>query len=217
MTPDLPKIDIVSDPICPWCYIGKAKLDEALATRPEHKFELKWRIFQLNPDMPAEGMGRRAYLQGKFGGPEGADQIYGKIEQAAIAAGLDIDFAKIDRTPNTLNAHRLIRWAVSSGRQHELVGSLFDAYFRQGKDIGDIPTLIELGMGVGLDEDLLKRLFAEDADRSVLMNEDALGRQMGISGVPCFILQEKFALVGAQEVDTWLNVFDRVERGQLVA
>lgn len=202
-------LDVVSDPICPWCYIGKAKLDRALAARPEQEFDISWRIFQLNPDMPTEGMGRREYLVGKFG-EDGADSVYGQIEQAAKDAGLTVNFDLIERTPNTIDAHRLIRWAGSGGNQHELVGALFEAYFVEGRDIGDRTTLIDIGGQQGMDKELLTKLFSDDSDRALLMNEDALGRQMGITGVPCFILQEKYALVGAQEVETWLDVFDRL-------
>lgn len=213
METSLPTLDIVSDPICPWCYIGKVKLDRALAARPGKRFEIQWRIFQLNPEMPPEGMDRRTYLETKFGGPDAAQQVYSNVEKAALAAGLEIDFGRIPRTPNTLDAHRLIRWARSGGRQHDLVGALFTAYFEEYRDIGDRDTLIEIGAEHGMDRELVTRLFEEDADRGVLVNEDALSRQMGISGVPCFILAEKYALVGAQETETWFDVLDKLDGG----
>lgn len=209
MEESVPTLDVVSDPICPWCYIGKTKLDRALAARPDVAIDIKWRIYQLNPDMPPEGMDRQAYLIRKFGEENAAD-VYGSIESAAEEAGLNVDFSKIKRTPNTVDAHRLIRWSDSGGRQHEIMGALFEAYFLLGEDIGEQSVLIEIGSRFGMDRDLLSKLFAEDTDKALLMNEDALSRQMGITGVPCFILQEKYALVGAQEVDTWLNVFDRL-------
>ncbi|MEO0914157.1 MAG: DsbA family oxidoreductase, partial [Pseudomonadota bacterium] len=123
-------LDIISDPICPWCYIGKTKLDAALNERPDFRFEIRWRPFQLNPDMPPEGMDRRAYLEQKFGGKEGALRVYGQIADAAEAAGLEIDFAAIKRTPNTIDAHRLIRWAEAEAAQGPVVSQLFDRYFR---------------------------------------------------------------------------------------
>ncbi len=207
-------LDILSDPICPWCYIGKAKLDAALGEAPQAGLDIHWRVYQLNPDMPDEGMDRRAYLENKFGGPEGARNVYGRIEQAVRDAGLPLDFSKIERTPNTLDAHRLIRWARTTGRQNDVVDALFAAYFVNGVDIGDREALIAIGAKQGMDEDLMRRLYAEDADRALLLNEDALAREMGVTGVPCFVLDETYALVGAQEKSTWRDVFSRLEKGE---
>ena len=203
-------LDILSDPICPWCYIGKAKLDRALAQRPDHGLDIFWRPYQLNPDMAAEGMDRTEYLETKFGGPERAQMIYGQIRDAAVAAGLNVDFARIERTPNTFDAHRLIRWARSGGHQQAVIDSLFIRYFERGEDIGDRGVLMDVAREVGMDLDLVTRLYDEDADRDLLTNEEALARQMGVSGVPTFILGEKFALVGAQETAAWLEVLDRL-------
>ncbi len=207
-------LDIVSDPICPWCYIGKSKFDAARAEFPDIPLDVTWRIFQLNPDMPAEGIDRTAYLEGKFGGPDGARQVYGRIEAAVVEAGLPVDFTKVKRTPNTLDAHRLIRWARSTGAQDAVVDAIFAAYFVNGVDIGDREALIEIGVAKGMEEDLLRRLYAEDADGAQLRNEDALSRQMGVTGVPCFILNETYALVGAQETATWRNVFAKLSEGE---
>lgn len=203
-------LDVLSDPICPWCYIGKIKLDRALEQRPDHGLDIFWRPYQLNPDMPAAGMDRTEYLETKFGGPERARTIYGQIEDAAKAAGLDVDFSKIKRTPNTFDAHRLIRWARSGGHQQAVIDSLFVRYFERGEDIGDRTILMDVATEVGMDLDVLTRLYAEDADREMLVNEEALARQMGVTGVPTFILGEKFALVGAQETTAWLDVLDRL-------
>ena len=119
------KLDIISDPICPWCYIGKANLDRAIEETGLNPFDIEWRIFQLNPDMPREGADRKTYLETKFGGPERAQAIYGRIREAAAEAGLDVHFDKIQRTPNTMDAHRLIRWSQSTGNQGALVDQLF--------------------------------------------------------------------------------------------
>lgn len=209
-----PTLDILSDPICPWCYIGKARLDEALRDGPGVTLDIHWRVFQLNPDMPDGGMDRMAYLENKFGGPQGAREVYGRIEDAVHAAGLPVAFDKITRTPNTLDAHRLIRWARTTGRQQAVVDALFTAYFVEGVDIGDRDALVEIGAGQGMDADLLRRLYAEDADRTLLLNEDALAREMGVTGVPCFVLNETYALVGAQEPAMWRMVFDRLSKGE---
>jgi len=203
-------LDVLSDPICPWCYIGKVKLDCALKQRPAHGLDIFWRPYQLNPDMPVDGMDRMTYLEKKFGGPERAKSIYGQIESAAVAAGLNVDFSKIKRTPNTFDAHRLIRWARSTGDQQAIVDSLFIRYFERGEDIGNRDLLLEVAGEAGMDHVLLRRLYDEDADRDLLTNEEALARQMGVSGVPTFILSEKFAFVGAQETAAWLDVLDRL-------
>ncbi len=203
-------LDVLSDPICPWCYIGKVKLDRALKQRPAHGLDIFWRPYQLNPDMPVDGMDRMTYLEKKFGGPERAKSIYGQIESAAVAAGLNVDFSKIKRTPNTFDAHRLIRWARSTGDQQAIVDSLFIRYFERGEDIGNRDLLLEVAGEAGMDHVLLRRLYDEDADRDLLTNEEALARQMGVSGVPTFILSEKFAFVGAQETAAWLDVLDRL-------
>ncbi|MEL7345359.1 MAG: DsbA family oxidoreductase, partial [Pseudomonadota bacterium] len=153
------RIDILSDPICPWCYIGKTHLDRALAARPGHGLTIEWHPFQLNPEMSPEGVDRKAYLETKFGGPDGAAQVYGRIEEAAKSAGLEIHFDRIARTPNTIDAHRLIHWAGLEDRQHALKGALFVAYFEQGRDIGDKDTLAEIAGEVGMDAAMTRHLL----------------------------------------------------------
>jgi protein-disulfide isomerase-like protein with CxxC motif len=146
------KLDIMSDPICPWCYIGKSYLDKALSDHPDHPFTIEWHPFQLNPDMPAGGMDRRAYLEGKFGGKDGAVAAYAPVVQSAEDAGLTINFDAMQRTPNTLNAHRLIHWAGVEGRQTAAVSQLFQAYFVEGSDIGDAEVLSDIADGILKDE-----------------------------------------------------------------
>ena len=198
------RLDIISDPICPWCYIGKARLDAALA-KAGNPFEITWHPFQLNPDMPSEGMDRRAYLEGKFG-KEQATAFYAQIEDAAIQSGLDVDFAKIARTPNTIDAHRLIRWARTDDLQHAVGSVLFRLYFKEGRDISDHTVLLDAADESGMDRALVARLLASDADIDDVKAEDANGRQMGVSGVPCFIIGGKFAVQGAQDVETWVKI-----------
>jgi len=122
-------LEIISDPICPWCYIGKARLDQAIAETGLDPFEVSWRIFQLNPTMPPEGMDRQEYLQAKFGGPEGAERVYSHVRRTAAETGLELKFDAIGRTPNTFDAHRLIRWAGTTGNQSAVVQQLFHRYF----------------------------------------------------------------------------------------
>lgn len=204
------RLDIFSDPICPWCLIGKTHLDRALESRPDHPFVIEWHPFQLNPDMPAAGMDRRAYLEGKFGSKLQAVEVYARIEQAAADAGIEIDLAAITRTPNTLNAHRLIHWAGLEGRQSAVVSGLFRAYFREGRDIGDSETLIHIAQDAGMDQVAVERLLATEADRDDLIARDADARRKGLSGVPAFLIAQQYLMSGAQSVATWQQVLDEL-------
>ncbi|MFD0858044.1 DsbA family oxidoreductase [Roseovarius aquimarinus] len=204
------KLDIVSDPICPWCYIGKTLLDRALAERPDHPFVIEWHPFQLNPDMPAGGMDRRAYLEAKFGGKDGAVRAYAPVVERAEAAGLDIDFEAMTRTPNTLDAHRLIHWAGIEGKQEAAAMGLFEAYFTQGRDIGDAEVLADIADGIGMDAAVVSKLLASDADRADIAKRDAQFREMGISSVPTFIVAAQHAVPGAQDSALWLSVIDEI-------
>lgn len=200
------KLDIMSDPICPWCYIGKAHLDRALEAHPDHPFEIEWHPFQLNPDMPAEGMDRRAYLEGKFGGKEAAVKAYTPVVEHAAEAGLKIDFEGMKRTPNTLNAHRLIHWAGIEGRQTAAVSSLFKAYFVEARDIGDADVLADVADGIGLDAAVIHRLLDTDNDRQMIQERDAHARKMGVNSVPTFIVAGQHAVPGAQPPSLWAKV-----------
>ncbi|MEP4198155.1 MAG: DsbA family oxidoreductase [Aliishimia sp.] len=204
------KLDIMSDPICPWCYIGKTHLDKALAERSDHPFTIEWHPFQLNPDMPADGMDRRAYLEGKFGGKDGAVRAYAPVVENAQAAGLNINFEGIKRTPNTLNAHRLIHWAGIERKQTEIVDALFQAYFVDGRDIGDTEVLADLADSVGMDAAVVSRLLASDSDRSDISDRDAHSRKMGISSVPTFIVAQQHAVPGAQPPELWTKVINEL-------
>ncbi|MEQ8604054.1 MAG: DsbA family oxidoreductase [Marivibrio sp.] len=204
------QIDIFSDPICPWCFIGKKRLDAARALRPGLDLKIRWRAFQLNPDMPAGGMDRQTYLNVKFGGPDRAQELYGQIARVGQEVGIPFDFAGIPRTPNTLSAHRLIRFAQQpeQGKADALVEALFDAYFLENRDIGDRETLLELAQVAGLDLGAAAEILDQDAYAEEIRAEDAYARRMGIGGVPCFIVNGKYALSGAQEPESFLPLFD---------
>lgn len=204
------KLDILSDPICPWCYIGKANLDRALAARPEHPFVIEWHPFQLNPDMPPGGMDRKAYLEAKFGSADDAARVYGRIAEAAAAAGLDIDFDAIGRTPNTIDAHRLIHWAGLEGLQNAIVDRLFRAYFHEARDIGDPKTLLGIANEAGLDRAMIERLLASDADTEDIRARDAHARSRGVTGVPTFIVAGQHVAPGAQPPEIWLRLIDEL-------
>ena len=204
------KLDIISDPICPWCYIGKANLDAAIAETGINPFDIDWRIFQLNPDMPAEGVDRQAYLEAKFGGPDRAREVYGRVEQAAGEAGLEVHFDKIPRTPNTMDAHRLIRWASTTGHQSALVQDLFERYFEQGQDISEPGVLLDAAEKAGMEREIVERLLEGDADREALGEEDKAAREMGVTGVPCFIVGGRYVLQGAQPPEVWVKVINEL-------
>jgi len=211
MTDQTVKLDIISDPICPWCYIGKANLDRALAEIPDHPFVIEFHPFQLNPDMPASGMDRRAYLEAKFGGKEGAARAYAPVVEHAEKAGLTINFDKMARTPNTLDAHRLIHWAGIEGRQYAAVSALFDAYFVDGRDIGDHEVLSDIADSLDMDASVVMKLLASEADREDIRRRDAHSREMGVNSVPTFIVAGKHAVPGAQPPDLWQKVIEDIK------
>ncbi|MDO6731566.1 DsbA family oxidoreductase [Marinovum sp. 2_MG-2023] len=200
------KLDIISDPICPWCYIGKSYLDRALEAAPDHPFTIEWHPFQLNPDMPRGGMDRRAYLEGKFGGKDGAVQAYLPVQQHAEKAGLVINLDAIQTTPNTVDAHRLIHWAGIEGRQTAMVSALFKAYFVDGRDIGDHDTLGDISDGLGMDASVVMRLLQSDSDIQDIQDRDKAAREMGVNSVPTFVVDGKHAVPGAQPPELWAQV-----------
>ncbi len=175
-------LHIFSDPICPWCYIGKTRLDRALEARPQHPLTIQWHPFQLNPEMPAGGMDRRDYLETKFGGKDGAVRAYMPVVEEAAASGLEIDFEAIKRTPNTLDAHRLIHWAGIEGRQTAAVSRLFRAYFNEGLDIGDTITISDVTLPAGakptIDRDfVIANISAPSALASASGDEEGDGEE----------------------------------------
>jgi predicted DsbA family dithiol-disulfide isomerase len=202
------KLDIFSDPICPWCYIGKARLEKALEQRPDHPFVIEWHPYMLNPTMPPEGMDRREYLQAKFGPAEGIVKAYLPVSEAAEAEGLPLDLSKIERTPATLDAHRLIHWAGLEGRQNAVVNALFQANFVRGLDISNHAVLLDLAEASGLDRDLIARLLGSEADIDDIRARDADIRERGLSGVPGFLIGRKYVVSGANPTEFWVQVID---------
>ena len=202
-------LDIISDPICPWCYIGKAHFEKAVEAKGAQPFDIFWRPFQLNPDMPEGGMNRKEYLERKFGA-ERAAQFYKQIEETAVNAGLDVRFDLIETTPNTFDAHRLIRWSRSTGAQSAVVNQLFVRYFERGEDIGDRDLLLDVGESVGMERDVVKQLYDDDADREMLTQEEATAREIGVNGVPTFIVAGKHVVTGAQPPELWENVLEEL-------
>ncbi|WP_312796084.1 DsbA family protein [Tianweitania sp.] len=205
-------IDVVSDVVCPWCFIGQKKLDLALGMVPDIDVTLNWRPYQLDPTIPREGTDRQAYMLAKFGSQTKIDQIHARIESIGQELGIAFDFAAIKVAANTLDAHRLIRWAGATGPelQGRVVRNLFSAYFEQGRDIGDPQVLADLAGSSGMDAAVVSALLAAPSDIEAVQQEIATATTMGITGVPCFLLDGRYALMGAQEPEILADAIRQV-------
>lgn len=207
--PETIAVDVISDTICPWCYIGKRRLEKALAQRPDLSIEIIWRPFQLDATIPKGGVGRASYLERKFGGEEAASAIYGRIEEAGREEGISFAFDRIRVTPNTIDSHRLIRWAAEAGVQDVVVEDLFLRYFTQGRDVGDADELASVAGHAELDPDLVRERLEGDDDVEAVEEEIALAQRIGVTGVPCFIVAKKYAVMGAQPAEAIVEALDR--------
>ncbi len=223
---DALRIDVISDVVCPWCYIGKRQLEAALERwRAEHPAApapvVRWHPFQLNPDFPAEGMARADYLRRKFGTPD-AGAIYERVSAAARTVGLEPDFTKITRQPNTLRAHALIAAAAEEGGaalQERMVETLFRAYFMEGADLTSRATLAALARRAGLGEDAAAAVLDDDGDSAATRagESDADARSLGVSGVPLFVIDGKLGVSGAQGAQALLAAFEQARSSAPVA
>lgn len=204
-------IDVYSDVVCPWCYIGKRRLEQALeSVRAQEPARVFWRPFQLNPTMPKAGMDRRVYLEAKFGGPGEMKMIQDRVATVGTSAGIEFAFDRIARTPNTFDAHRLIWFAQQQGRQDEVAEELFHGYFTGGLNVGQPETLVSLAVRAGLDGEAVGRLLQADEGVEAVRQEEAHGRRLGIRGVPYFVLNGKTAISGAQPVETFVSAIEQV-------
>jgi len=203
------QIDIVSDTVCPWCFIGKRRIERAMALRPDVKFDVVWRPYRLDPSIPREGVDRRAYLKAKFGDSPRTSAMGEAIRSEGESEGIAFAFDKIARSPNTLDSHRLIRWSANAGKQDQIVERLFQAYFIEGQDIGNSAVLSEVAAKAGMDGALVARLLAGDADLESVEREAGLANEMGITGVPTFIFDSKFMISGAREAELLVRVIDK--------
>ena len=205
----IPTITVISDVICPWCFIGKRHLEQALATLADQgqAFAVAWYPYQLNPDMPPAGVERAAYRAAKFGSTERGREIDARVGQAGAAAGIDFNFAAIQRTPNTVAAHRVIRAAAAEGRQDAVVERLFRAYFLDGLDIGEAEVLAACVAEIGGDAAATRAMLASDANRAEVLAEDGAARRAGISGVPSFVLANHVLFSGAVPADAMAEAF----------
>ena len=206
-------IDIVSDVVCPWCYVGKKHLEKALENMPEIDAVIRWHPFQLDPTIPSEGYDRKAYMKKKFGDDGRLKAAHERLEALGTANGIAFQFDNIQRSPNTLNAHRLIRWANDAGVQDAVVSALFQAYFEDGLDIGDTAVLAFIAGKAGMDSDLISARLESDLDRDSVQAEIAEAGRIGVTGVPFFILEQKLAVSGAQPSEVLMDAIRQAMAG----
>ena len=203
------RIEVVSDVVCPWCFIGKRRLEKALALRPDIAAEVHWRPYFLNDWVPREGIARADYLTTKFGSVERYTQMAGRIRDAAAEDGLDYQLDKISRQPNTLDCHRLILWAEREGKAAEMKQRLMDLYFTEGADLTDRVVLAKAAGDIGLDAARVSDLLAGDADVARVSEEAESAKTAGIEGVPCFIFGGVLAVSGAQAPEYLAQAMER--------
>ena len=206
-------IDVISDVVCPWCFIGRRRLGQALslyaAREPDVHPVVSWHPFQLNPDLPRDGMDRRAYLDAKFGGPQRAAEIYERVRAAGRTVGIDFAFELIERQPNTRDAHRLISWAQANGDPEDLVERLFRAYFLDGRAIGERAVLAAVAGEAGLPADAARAYLESEAGTDTIEAMDRRVRELGVTGVPFFIFGSQVAVSGAQEPPAFVAAMEQ--------
>ncbi len=204
------QIDVYADVVCPWCFIGKARLEKALAAVKD-RFEPRVvsHPFELNPDMPKEGLDRKTYRTAKFGSWEKSLALDEQVKQAGASEGIDFRFDLMRRTPNTFDAHKLILLAETEGVQEKVLNALFDGYFTEGKDVGDRSTLIEIAATAGMDGERVKTFLASEEAAYAVKRAEETGRALGINGVPYFVVNNRVAFSGAQPVETFVEVFEQ--------
>ena len=211
------QIDVISDVVCPWCYIGQRRLAEALSHLPDddaaRRAPIRWHPFQLNPDLPPDGVPRKTYLEDKFGGPERAAQVYARVSAAGATVGISFAFDRIERQPNTRDAHRLIAWAQAQGDASGLVERLFRAYFIEGRAIGDHEVLVAIVGEAGFDSATARILLDSDEGVEAIALMDRRAREIGVQGVPFFIFNQHIAVSGAQEPGVLLDAIAQARVG----
>ena len=208
--PRILHIDFIADVVCPWCYIGWRRLEQALAMRPDVTAEILWRPYQLDPSIPEEGVDRRAYMEAKFGSdPDRRKAMLEALNDAASGVGLDLKLADIPVSPNTNAAHRLIRWAQGQGLQAPVLKGVLDAYFVELKDIGDPVVLADIAESAGMERMMVLKLLSEGADKDAVSREHMMAVQAGVTGVPFMIFGGKVAAVGAEAPERLAMAIDK--------
>ena len=214
------QIDVISDVVCPWCFIGKRNLERALETwqakHPDETPTVRWHPFQLNPQLPESGVPRKKYLEDKFGGAERAKEIYARVSAAGKRAGIDFAFDSIQVQPNTIGAHRLMHYAAEHGSQDAMAEVIFRRYFLEGADLTNKETLAQIAQQAGLDRDEVATYLASDTDRDLIEEQDRRARAIGVEGVPFFIINQRIALSGAQPPDVIVEAMEKA-REELAA
>ena len=201
-------IEIVHDLVCPWCFLGVRRLLRTLRRRPDILFDLTWRPFLLNPDMPRAGMSRSDYVVRKFGGEDRARRLYASIGEIGRTEGVLFRFDRIRRTPSSVDAHRLVRFATRYGRADEMVAALFSAHFTDGDDIGDHNVLCAVAQGCGLDAMEVRLFLESDQEVDTVLADNLRAHRLGINGVPCFVISGRHAIAGAQEPEVIERLLD---------
>ncbi|MFC3074228.1 DsbA family oxidoreductase [Shinella pollutisoli] len=206
-------IDVVSDVVCPWCYLGERRLEKAVeAVRGEVAVAVTFRPYQLNPDLPAEGVDHKKHLAEKLGGAAAVEAAHERLSGLGRADGIAFDFPAVKVSPNTLDAHRLMRWAMIEGPevQRRVALALFRAYFEEGRNVGDRAVLLDVAESCGMDRAVVCALFSANADVDSVREEIGMARDMGVTGVPCFIIDNKYAVMGAQSADVLANALREI-------
>jgi predicted DsbA family dithiol-disulfide isomerase len=201
-------IDVVSDVVCPWCYVGKRRLEHALAQRPELQTAVTWHPFFLDGRIPREGIPRTEYISKKFGIDGRLTPTHEKLVGIGAPLGIDFAFDRIERQPNTLDSHRVIAWAQDGGNAGPVADRLFRMFFSEGRDLSDPETLVEAGVAGGMDADELRRDLGSDRDVDLIGRRASAASSAGISGVPFFVFGKKVSVAGAHEVDVLLKALD---------
>lgn len=215
MTTKLITIDVISDVVCPWCFLGRQRLKAALAMLPELNVEVRWRPFQLDPALPKQGKERKRYLVEKLGSQSRVNEAHDQLMALGKEADIEFDFDAIEIAPNTLDAHRLIHWAgeISAELQDRVVGELFSMYFEQGLDIGSHEILVEAAEDTGMEYTIIETLLADDTDKQTVQTQIETASQMGVTGVPCFIIDQKYAVMGAQSAEALADAIAQIADG----
>ncbi|APH72228.1 DsbA family oxidoreductase [Aquibium oceanicum] len=216
-------VDVISDVVCPWCFVGQKRLDRALEMVDGVEVDVRWRPYQLDPSIPPGGLERKSYMLAKFGSEDRLRQMHTSLKETGAQEGIAFALDAIEVSPNTLDAHRVLRWAGSAGPgvQDRLARRLFELYFQEGQNIGDASVLIDAAREAGMDTAVVETLLPTDADREAVQEEIATAARMGVRGVPCFLIEGKYAVMGAQDpgvlADAIRQVAELKARGELEA
>ncbi|MGU3574930.1 DsbA family oxidoreductase [Brucellaceae bacterium C25G] len=209
-------IDVISDVVCPWCFVGRKRLEQALSLLPDVNAIVRWHPYQLDPTLPPAGKDRKAYMRDKFGSGSRIDEVHDQLIKIGKETDIEFDFDAIEVAPNTLDAHRVIHWAAQAGTpdaQDKLVGELFSLYFEQGENIGDHKVLVNAATKAGLEAAVIEKLLETEADKQSIREEIESATRIGVRGVPCFIIDQKYAVMGAQSAEVLADAISQTANG----